>query len=95
MPASSNSLPFQVSQADLSDALGLSAVHVNRVMKSLKESHGVSLKSGRLISLDWDGLAASCDFDPGYLHHHDPAGSGTTPRSWPAAEHRRALSRLV
>ena len=86
--APSDEVRFPVTQADLSDATGLSAVHVNRVMKTLKEGYGVTLRSGRLQSLDWPGLAKSCDFDPGYLHHDkgarsvepEPASSGAQER---------------
>jgi CRP-like cAMP-binding protein len=56
-----------VTQADVGDALGLSNVHVNRVLKELRESELAILRGGKLEILDWQELAKMCDFDPAYL----------------------------
>ena len=58
---------LDASQAQIGDALGLTPVHVNRTLKSLKESKLVST-DGRIIRvLNWPALAALGDFDPTYL----------------------------
>lgn len=60
--------PWPVTQEELADALGLSSVHVNRVLSDLKGWGLVSLTRKSFITEDWDGLAALGQFDPHYLH---------------------------
>ncbi|MER2263608.1 Crp/Fnr family transcriptional regulator [Methylobacterium oxalidis] len=60
------SLP--ITQVDLADALGLSNVHVNRVLKEMREQHVVTLRGGALVIEAWDELMRACEFDPTYLH---------------------------
>jgi CRP-like cAMP-binding protein len=62
------SCEIPMTQADLGDALGLSAVHVNRVLQELRRLGLIKLGSGNLTILDWEGLKEVGDFDPGYLH---------------------------
>ncbi len=57
-----------VTQAELGDALGVSTVHVNRVLQELRAKDLVSLKGSVLTVLDWEGLTRIADFDPAYLH---------------------------
>jgi CRP-like cAMP-binding protein len=57
-----------VTQAELGDAFGLSAVHVNRVLQDLRGDGLISLHGGSLKVLDWDGLKEAGEFDPTYLH---------------------------
>ncbi len=45
-----------LNQYVLADALGLSAIHVNRVLRELRERKLLSLKSGTLTILDYRGL---------------------------------------
>lgn len=61
------SFPFPVTQEDLSDALGLTAVHVNRSLKGLRQEGLVLLKGGRAEVLDWPGLVFAGEFDATYL----------------------------
>lgn len=58
-----------LSQYVLADALGLSAVHVNRVLRELREGGLVTFQNGRVSFDDYDGLAQFAGFDPGYLDH--------------------------
>ncbi|MCJ2143890.1 Crp/Fnr family transcriptional regulator [Methylobacterium sp. E-066] len=60
-------LPF--TQIDLADMLGLTPVHVNRVMKHLRSEDLIVLKKRRLEIPDVARLKAFCDFVPTYLHH--------------------------
>lgn len=64
------SLPL--TQATLSDATGLSVVHVNRVLQQLRAEGLITLKSGRLVIHDFGALAAAAEFDPAYLHMREP-----------------------
>ena len=59
---------FPISQSRIGDALGLSAVHVNRVLQELRGAKLITLKGGVLSILDWDGLRQAGEFDPVYLH---------------------------
>lgn len=57
-----------VTQQELGDSLGLSSVHVNRVLQELRRD-GLIISKGRYLQIsDWDGLKRAGDFDPGYLH---------------------------
>ena len=59
---------FPLTQAELADTMGLSAVHVNRSLQSLRAQGLITLRSGRLVILDVDRLGASCQFNSNYLH---------------------------
>jgi len=62
-----DSFELHVTQAQMADALGLTSVHVNRVLQSLRRD-GVIATLGREIRvLDWDRLCALSEFDRGYL----------------------------
>lgn len=62
-----------LSQAALGDAMGLSAVHVNRTLKQLRQSGTLEWTGREATILDWDGLRTLADFDPTYLHlEHEP-----------------------
>jgi predicted transcriptional regulator len=52
----------------LAEALGLTAVHVNRTLQQLRETGMVDHKSGILFVNDFRRLASYADFDPTYLH---------------------------
>lgn len=56
--ASQSVLPFPLTQRHVGDALGLSVVHVNRMLQQLQRDGLVRLKRGRLELLDERRLAA-------------------------------------
>jgi CRP-like cAMP-binding protein len=57
-----------MSQEWISDAVSLTSVHVNRVLKGL-EADGLIHRSKRWLEIrDWDALAETGDFNPAYLH---------------------------
>jgi CRP-like cAMP-binding protein len=56
-----------LTQAELADALGLSCVHINRVLQQLRREGLISLTSGQLVIKDWDRLAEAAGFSPHYL----------------------------
>ena len=62
------SFDLPVTQAELSDTMGLSIVHVNRSLKELRESGLVTLKNERISIPKIRQLMEYSGFDPGYLH---------------------------
>jgi CRP-like cAMP-binding protein len=62
------SFQLPITQAELADGLGLSPVHVNRVLQDLRRD-GLIVSRGSVTEIaDWDRLQIAGDFDPGYLH---------------------------
>lgn len=56
-----------LTQEQLADALGLTAVHVNRMLQSLRDEPAIE-RSGRTIRIkDWQALVRMADFDESYL----------------------------
>jgi CRP-like cAMP-binding protein len=62
-----------LTQAQLADATGLTPVHVNRVLKALREKGLISLESRSLRVLDLEALRVAGDFNELYLHHQAQA----------------------
>jgi CRP-like cAMP-binding protein len=63
-----------MTQEQLGDALGLTAVHVNRTLRAL-ESQGVIERSKRAVSVaNWARLRSVADFNADYLHMREPRG---------------------
>jgi len=56
-----------LTQTVLGDALGLSTVHVSRLITELRGEGVVSWSGGRIRILDWYRLAEIAEFDPTYL----------------------------
>lgn len=56
-----------LTQVDLGDILGLTPVHVNRVMMELRHQGLIEWRGAQVTILDWDRLAACAEFDPIYL----------------------------
>lgn len=61
-----------LSQYLLADALGLSAVHVNRVLRELREEGLMTFQKGQVVIDNYDGLVALSSFDRDYLDHDGP-----------------------
>lgn len=57
-----------LSQAVLADALGMTAVHINRVLKELRLSGAMALTRGSVTILDPGKLVQIAGFDDNYLH---------------------------
>lgn len=57
-----------LSQLVLADALGMTAVHINRVLKELRLAGTMSLKRGSVTILDPVRLVQIAGFDENYLH---------------------------
>jgi len=59
---------WPVTQVNIGDALGLSNVHVNRVMQDLRAQGMIGRQGRELIIHDWEGLCALGEFDETYMH---------------------------
>lgn len=66
--ANGNTYEFPLTQEQLADATGLTSVHTNRTLQSLRKDGLIQLTSGSLTILDWEGLRDVGDFDELYLH---------------------------
>lgn len=65
-------LELPVTQEEFGDATGLTAVHVNRTIKSLRDRGLLSIGKGVLQVPDVEALRRFCGFDPRYLHLRKP-----------------------
>jgi CRP-like cAMP-binding protein len=67
--ASNHHYELPMTQEQLADAVGLTSVHVNRVLKQLGEE-GLIRRDRRSITIeDWGAMRAAGDFNERYLHH--------------------------
>jgi CRP-like cAMP-binding protein len=61
-----------LSQYMLADALGLSAVHINRVLRTLREDDVMTFRDGAVVFHDFNALVALAEFDLNYLDQDGP-----------------------
>jgi CRP-like cAMP-binding protein len=61
-----------LTQYHLADALGLSAVHVNRVLRQLRESGFMTFRNGRVCIHDYESMVSLGKFDRTYLDQEGP-----------------------
>ncbi len=66
--ADDNSFDMPLTQEELADTLGLSNVHVNRMMQELRERGLVTTNGKRLTINDVEGLQDFAQFNANYLH---------------------------
>jgi CRP-like cAMP-binding protein len=66
--ADGGSFQFPVTQVEIADSLGLSAVHVNRVLQDLRREELIIYSGGSVVIKNWPRLQARADFDAEYLH---------------------------
>jgi CRP-like cAMP-binding protein len=57
-----------LTQADLADVTGLTSVHVNRMLKKLRDENLLTFRGGIVTIGDWDRLQRVAEFDSTYLH---------------------------
>jgi CRP-like cAMP-binding protein len=63
-----NSFEMPLTQEQIGEALGITAVHANRVIKQLRQEGIVAFHRGRVEVLDDGKLLELAGFDPRYLH---------------------------
>lgn len=64
----SEEFDLPLTQEELGDALGLTAVHINRTIKRLREEGLIAIGQRRLTVLNPKRLTEITGFDPAYLH---------------------------
>ena len=57
-----------MTQTELADATGLSAVHVNRTLQELRGDGLISLRGRTLVIPDLEALQSTALFNANYLH---------------------------
>jgi CRP-like cAMP-binding protein len=62
------SCDFPLTQSDLAEATGLTAVHVNRTLQELRRNGLIELERRQLRILDLERLKDAATFNPNYLH---------------------------
>jgi CRP-like cAMP-binding protein len=68
------SFEWLVTQAEVADAMGLSSVHVNRILQQLRREELIVTQGNEIRVLDWERLQAAGEFTPNYLYL--PSGPG-------------------
>jgi CRP-like cAMP-binding protein len=63
-----NAIRLPLTQLDLADALGLTSVHINRVIQGFRRDTLITLAHRRLILLNMERLQEIAGFDQDYLH---------------------------
>ncbi len=61
------SFHMPLTQELIADALGLTTVHVNRTLRSLREDRLIAFDGKRITLCDFDRLCLICDFEKSYL----------------------------
>jgi CRP-like cAMP-binding protein len=72
--ANGDSYSLPLTQNELADTLGLSDVHMNRVLQRLRAEHLITLDGHQLVIHDLERLVAFSAFDPNYLHLQQLSG---------------------
>ena len=68
--ASTNSIDFPITQEDIGDAIGLTNVHVNRVIKGLMDERLIICNKKRLTILNEEKLSEIAEFSPDMITGH-------------------------
>jgi CRP-like cAMP-binding protein len=73
--AQNGTFEWPITQAEVADAMGLSHVHVNRVLKQLRAEALIELKERAVVVRDWERLQKIGEFRPDYLFLPPKAGN--------------------
>ncbi|GHC25569.1 Crp/Fnr family transcriptional regulator [Kushneria pakistanensis] len=65
---SDNTIDMPLTQTNMGEALGLTPVHINRVLQRLRQKNLITLAHKKLVVLDLEGLKEVAEFDDAYLH---------------------------
>lgn len=66
--ATTGAYDLPMTQEQLGDTVGLTPVHVNRVLKALAQRGLIERDRRQIRIVDWAGLRDASDFNPRYLH---------------------------
>ena len=91
--ATQTSIVMPFTQIVLADAVGLTPVHVNRVVRRLRSLGALDLSAGRLIIADIKLLAEIAGFDDTYLHRRLRPAKGLDQKGGEGESSRKELGR--
>jgi CRP-like cAMP-binding protein len=63
-----DSFELPLTQEELGDTMGLSTVHINRMMMELRGQGLITTKGKRVVVHDLDRMMQFSEFNPNYLH---------------------------
>jgi len=72
--AEDTAFPLPMSQTELGECLGLTFVHTNRILRTLRERGLADFRNRTVVIRDMAGLKALAEFDPAYLYLNRHAG---------------------
>jgi CRP-like cAMP-binding protein len=75
--AKGNGYVMPLTQEEIADVLGLTSVHVNRVVQGLRRDGMIEYGGKELVITQWSALRAAAGFRADYLHLEGADGSGT------------------
>lgn len=62
------SYDLPLTQEQLAESLGLTAVHVNRTLQQLRRDNAIAFERGQVVIKDLERLEEIAEFDPAYLY---------------------------
>lgn len=68
-----NAFDLPISQERVGEAVGLTTVHVNRMLQEIRGQELLNFRGGRVEIFDWEKLVSIAEFDPAYLLLDGPA----------------------
>jgi transcriptional regulator with XRE-family HTH domain len=74
-----HAIRLPLTQVELADTLGLTSVHINRILQGFRRDNLIALRRQRLTLLDVDRLQKIAGFNQDYLHL---GGASTEVRSY-------------
>ena len=86
---------LRLTQDEIADVLGLTAVHVNRVIQGLR-AEGLIEQRGQMLAVrDWEGLRQAAGFRADYLHLDGVDGNAGNPNVAPWSLARTPTTRFA
>ena len=71
-----------MTQVDIGESCSLTNVHVNRVLRQLRERGLCVMRGTQVEILDLPGLAEAGEFEPGYLYFNAPTAARAVGQPW-------------
>ncbi|MDP3175538.1 MAG: helix-turn-helix domain-containing protein [Phenylobacterium sp.] len=91
-PANGSIFCLPLTHEDLANALGLSVVHVNRCVQSLRAERLIEVSHRQMRILNWNELQRIADFDPTYLRRDADGSKAHSDKLAEAASDAAALA---
>jgi len=61
-------IALPLTQEQIGDAVALTPVHVNRMLKELEAEGLITRTKNSIVIVEWKAMASAADFNPSYLH---------------------------